>query len=606
VHPEHRDIAVAAVERLTVADQRSLRELWDLGRPAFRGRLCPAPSMGDQGPTPPCLDLAAFSALAGDHACSPRDLVEQVLPSSWVLGVAEVSAQLKSALAAETTPEAHANRLTTSNLQLQRVDEDYAGRAGANNAHFLLARSDNDLADYLEHAVRPGTPLNALGLYLQYHGAAVGLAGAVLAERDDGRRATLARDTLALEGFAEHWLEDAFAAGHVVGTWGSAAWRKGTHDHYNVHGFDTQTWAGERVVLHGDANARPADLERASTAVARSLAEVVTAFRQPGVAAPRFGPDAAEMFAFDACQALEHPLGAAPGEAGGAAALLEHLPVAARGADDVHPPRFRDELGLFLGAFASGTGGLNLGPEGLSEPRPTFSLGAGLRVGFAAPGITGTIGTAKAFLELGLTLQSAQLQRCYDSCDQGALTVLLPRVPARSGIRLGLRLPFYLIPGDLLILAPLLLPFSQGALARVALAAISGGLLPYERSVLTPAGVFQVIVGRELDLTFFGYTSDVLEVLRLGTLPDGTGDYALAQVRSIRLSFPLVEWTPFRSFATNLTFGVPIQVGLGVEVPTSTRVVIPASGVSTTAPLTWTLFLRVQSDIQNFLGERED
>ena len=68
------------------------------------------------------------------------------------------------------------NAIATSNLELQAADPEYVSRAGANNAHFLLPRVDNDAATYARKAVGEGTPLNALGMYVQYHMAAVELA----------------------------------------------------------------------------------------------------------------------------------------------------------------------------------------------------------------------------------------------------------------------------------------------------------------------------------------------------------------------------------------------------------------------------------------------
>ena len=63
---------------------------------------------------------------------------------------------------------------------------------------------------------------------------------------------------LALEAFAEHFLEDMFAAGHVAGSWGNAAERKGTHDFYNQHGSrGPQPGAGEETVLFGDGFLKP-------------------------------------------------------------------------------------------------------------------------------------------------------------------------------------------------------------------------------------------------------------------------------------------------------------------------------------------------------------
>ena len=82
---------------------------------------------------------------------------------------------------------------------------------------------------------------------------------------------------LADEGFALHFLEDTFAAGHVAGTWGDVSQRKGTHDYYNEAGLEVFTWGGGSMsaVLMGDAHMRREDTERAAGAVRDSLAQVI-------------------------------------------------------------------------------------------------------------------------------------------------------------------------------------------------------------------------------------------------------------------------------------------------------------------------------------------
>jgi hypothetical protein len=67
----------------------------------------------------------------------------------------------------------------------------------------------------------------------------------------------LAAQALATESFALHFIEDAFSAGHVAGSWGGVAERKGTHDYYCEAGLDGSTWAGTLQTLKGDAHMRP-------------------------------------------------------------------------------------------------------------------------------------------------------------------------------------------------------------------------------------------------------------------------------------------------------------------------------------------------------------
>jgi len=122
-------------------------------------------------------------------------------------------------------------------------------------------------------------------------------------------------------------------------------------------------------------------------------------------------------------------------------------PVPGRGPGEVHLPRFRDELGPFGGVFASIAGGPAWGGPGNSGTRGTGSVSVGARVGFGMEGVTGSVGTGLAFAEVGLEMTTPQLDKCEgSSCGALGTTSLFPRVPARTGLRLGLRVPFWLIP----------------------------------------------------------------------------------------------------------------------------------------------------------------
>ncbi|HWE22779.1 MAG TPA: hypothetical protein VG496_02450, partial [Myxococcales bacterium] len=254
IYPEHRDIAVAGIAALSSSERDALQRLWTQARTALPNRFCEGITAGDQGMKPACIDFAAWPALAGDHSCSPRHLSRQVVPGDWVLAVAKIAAETKASLAKAQGRVETLNAIAGSNLELQRADPEYATRAGANNAHFLLPRTNSDALAYLKTATAGGAPLNALGLYVQYHLAALAAAADLRANATDAALADKSRDVLALEGFALHWLEDSYAAGHVVGTWGNVAWRKGTHDYYSEFGIDTTDWAGNSIVVFGAAH----------------------------------------------------------------------------------------------------------------------------------------------------------------------------------------------------------------------------------------------------------------------------------------------------------------------------------------------------------------
>lgn len=97
------------------------------------------------------------------------------------------------------------NALRTSDIRLQRADPAYATRAGANNAHFLLARPNTktDVDDYAALTIGAGTELNAIGVYSFFHLSALQKATRLANESfTPEQRAALVRAMLADEALA--------------------------------------------------------------------------------------------------------------------------------------------------------------------------------------------------------------------------------------------------------------------------------------------------------------------------------------------------------------------------------------------------------------------
>jgi len=622
IFPEHRDITDRAIVALPPEARRALQQLWDEARVGYGAPLCTTLAAGDQGLTPVCVDFSAWPALSGDHSCSPHDLTTNVVAGPWVLPVSRVAAQTKAKLASARSRQQQLDRIAVSNLDLQAADPEYATRAASNNPHFLLPRTGDDLGTYVGSTVGPGAPVNALGLYARYHRAALAAAQRLAASASAGdagntrARPEEARHVLALEAFALHFLEDMFSSGHVVGSWGATPWRKGTHDYYSEFGFDGRLWNGDPVVLFGDNNMKPADLERTAAVVGQSLAQLARALapgETPPTATITIGVEPEAAYTFDICREKVQPLTAG----GDAVALVTHMrpvllatPVPGRGAGDVHLPRFREQLGPFVGVFGTLGGGTAWGGLAPPGPRALINLAAGLRLGFGADSLTGTPGTAIAFVEAGLEMTAAQVSKCdQPDCSVIGSSSLFPSVPSRVGLRLGLRAPFWILPGDMLILGPVLALVSPRRLTNVAVAAASGGLIPYERTVDTRVGTFQLVVGREVQATLFGYLGDTLRPLyiaAIGTNADGTTQFGVVLEKSVAIDFPVIEWTPFRETATQLAFASNLQLGFGIELPLQTQVLFPANAPAVSPPIVWTAFLRIPIEIRYFVGARED
>ena len=572
--PEHRDVTVRAIEELNPAQREAFDKLWSEARTAHEARLCADPAASAQPEKPTCIDYASWPAIAGDHSCSANEMLTTVLEAPWILKVAQIGVTLKTELAAAKRRDQQVNAVRDSNLALQRADSDVATRATSNDAHFLLARPKPDIepAAYAKLTLGAGARLNALGAYAWYHLRA--MTQAMRIARGDltpDERAQAARAVLADEAFATHFLEDAFAAGHVAGNWGNQAVRLGTHDYYNEYGIEAVTWKGKHYIALGDGNMGSEDKERAAAAVRDSLVQVLEAL--DGKAPEGLVPpgDDKQPETFNVCSESRFPT------AVGTTAAIEVLvpivvqtPVPALATGKGELPRFRGEIGTFLGASgAASAEGLD---GGFSSNQNSYSavgsLALAVRAGFGLEGVMSEAGDGLVFAELGLRYDShSTSSTCGSSCNLAAT------MPARSAVTLRLRCPFWLIPGDLIVAGPVLVFTSPKTLTKMAVEAANGGLIPYEAGIATQIGRFQFVLGREVGISFYGNNSFIMPTP--GVPPNNATVLSLS---STQFEFPIVEYRPFRSFSMDQSSSVLIQFYYGIEVTNGTGTVVAPVG----------------------------
>jgi len=565
VFPEHRDITLLALERLEPVKRLLLVKLWSEARFGHESRLCAEMADTSQGPKPTCLDYASWPAISGDHSCSADEMLNTVLESPWILKVADISAQLKSRLAAATRPDQRLNAVRDSDIAMLHADPAYVTRAGSNNAHFLLARPDVSMsADaYQDAALGPNAEMNALATYVWYHLRALSKAAQIA--RGDippgmDHRAALA--VLADEAFALHFLEDSFAAGHVTGTWGDSSLRMGTHDYYSEHGLEVETWNQHRFVALGDAYLRPEDADRAASAVRDSLAQVATALEGRMRMGEQAGVAVTEPEKFDVCHESHFP--AMPGQIEDIQKLIPiiaQMPEPALGAGKGELPRFRSELGPFLGV-SSGLSAIALGGgfgSNQTEAGAMGELDLSFRIGLGVEGVLNSSSDGLTFLDVGVR---------QDSPAHGGSPV-----PDRAAIALRGRAPFWLIPGDLILAAPVLAFAEPKALQKMAVQAANGGLIPWQGVIATRVGRFQFVLGREAGVSLYGYTSDQTFLIPTPGIPPN--NITRIHLRSIRVDFPILEYRPFRTFSENQSSGLTFQFFTGFDMPNSPSVVEP-------------------------------
>jgi hypothetical protein len=566
VFPEHRDITLLALERLEPAKRSVLDKLWSEARVGHEARLCNQIADPSQGANPTCLDYASWAAISGDHSCSASDMLTSVLDSPWILKVAGVAAHLKRNLASATRPDQRLNAVRASDIALLRADPAYVTRAGSNNAHFLLARPDESVsADaYGRVALGPNAEINALATYMWYHLRALAKA-AHIAQGDipSDLRSQAALAVLADEVFALHFLEDSFAAGHIAGTWGNAAVRMGTHDYYSEHGLEVVTWNHNRFVALGDAYMRPEDADRAAAAVRDSLAQLVNALDggthvgQAGQAGWPTKPDG-----FDVCHESRFPASPGPPED------MQHLipivaqtPMPALGAGNGALPRFRSELGPFLGVSSGVSVEALSGGFGSNQTYPAVNgaLDLSFRLGLGVQGVLNASSDGLTFIDAGIR---------QDSSAHGGSSL-----PGRGAIALRGRAPFWLIPGDLILAAPFLAFTKPQTLQKMAVQSANGGLIPWQAVIATRVGRFQFVLGREVGISLYGYASDQTVVIPTPGIPPV--NTTQINLRSIRLDFPILEYRPFSTFSQNQGSGLALQLFTGFDKPNNPSVVRP-------------------------------
>ncbi|MCG6874787.1 MAG: hypothetical protein LJE97_06820 [Betaproteobacteria bacterium] len=633
IYPEHRDIAVLAVQGLDAERKAVFDRFWQDARAGDEQRLCAQGADTKQGLAPPCIDWAALSGIAGDHSCSSQDMLETVRTSDWILLVADVAAQLKVDLAripvtvppgmtegssnlvadarrqfaSEKDRAERLNALRTADVRLQRADPQYASRADANFAHFMLPRPDTNLDPfaYAEFALKPGSPLNAPGVYIWFHLSALQKASRLANEQlaPEERRA-LTRAALFDEAFSLHFLEDMYAAGHVAGSWGDVSQRKGTHDFYNQNGLEVFTWTGRdrTIVLMGDAHMRPQDAEFAAKAVRISIEQVLDAAvgssRSYSIPYLPSAPDQPD--AFDICKSVTFS-GRGLGVGSGQGTykhftdeVLLDTPVPALGPGLGSLPRTRSEIGQFVGLAGSIDARAISGGfvPTQSDNGGIAGVDLGFRAGFGFEGALGDSGDGLVFGQIGFRAESPSSNKAVGTAVGGLSGSLSAAIPARSGPSLRVRMPFYLVPGDLLLLSPMYF-FDRQRYAQLAVTAANGGLLGWQQGWATRYGHFQFVLGRELGVTWFGWTGNT-QLVAPSDPPGGLG--RVVNYKSVFFDLPIFEYRPYRAFSSNQSSTVLFQLFAGADIPYGESIDSPPGAPPVNLRTVYSLGLRMVFD----------
>jgi hypothetical protein len=350
----------------------------------------------------------------------------------------------------------------------------------------------------------------------------------------------------------------------------------------------------------GDAHMRPQDAELAARAVRTSIEQVLDTAtgHSRGYSVPYDPKAPAEADAFDICKGKTMPdRGLALGSGGKspyAPVLLEALldtPVPGLGPGLGSLPRARSEVGTFVGlAAALNVQGISGGfLDGQSSNGGVAGVELGFRAGLGLEGALGDSGDGLAYVQAGIRTDSPSTNDFgYSSRAQsGALTAA---IPARAAWTARIRMPYYLVPGDLLLLAPLYLANPE-AYTGMAVTASNGGLLGWQQGWATRFGRFQFVLGRELGVSFYGFGSQQ-QLLAPPVEPDAP--LRLVNIKSVSYELPILEYRPYRSFSSNQSSSLLFQLYAGLDVPYSAT--YAASGASADVNPIWFVGLRMVFD----------
>jgi hypothetical protein len=601
LYPEHRDITLRAIGKLDPSRRSILNELWQKARIGHEARLCLSVVVTDQGINPDCLDYAAWPAIGGDHSRSSADLANIVLKSKWIINVADIAAHLKEGLSQARSKSERLNRVRDSDVKLLRADPEYVSRAGANNGHFMFALPNLDIhaKDFFEVCFRKGTEMNTDGTYMWFHVSALlkarKLATGMLSPEE---QSVLALSILADEAFALHFLEDSFTSGHIAGVWGDASLRKGTHDYYNEKGLKVDTWTGSSMVLMGDAFMRTEDAEWAANSVWISLNQLLDILQ--GTLLQELDPGAKVVSVpdtFDVSRAIVMPerhvdtlLKVLCYE------VLVNTPIPGLATGIGELPRFRSELGPFVGIAPAARVNYMNGGFGASQNTPGIipGLDLSIRFGLGMDGVLNESGDGLVFLDLGWRIDGTSSMRFDDEPALKSFGSYAAALPSRDAYYARLRLPFCLIPGDLLVAGPILLLASPKTLNKMIVAAGNGGLIPWQSGLITPIGRFQFVLGREVGVCLYGIGNGPDAFLF--EIDDERDEQVLISLYSTQLDFPIFEYRPLRTFSSRQSASLVLQLSAGVDIPGKRTLIYPEADPLPDVKSIWFIGLRLVFD----------
>jgi hypothetical protein len=355
----------------------------------------------------------------------------------------------------------------------------------------------------------------------------------------------------------------------------------------------------------GDAHMRPEDAQRAAAAVAASLEQLIdhASSRDMPSRVPYTPAAPTEPEAFDVCRnALipqrEPSVRATPEALVQIVAVLRTTPIPGLVPGPGAMPRFRAEVGPFVGVAGSLDGrSVNGGyVPAVTDSGGIFGADLSLRVGLGLDGVLGESGDGLVMGSIGLRGDTHSTNDLPNMTSAVAAAGGVSAVRSRFGIATRLRMPFYIVPGDLLLLAPMYF-FAPDTYSGMAVTASNGGLIPWQAGLATRIGRFQFVLGREIGATFYGYGFDNTTIVP-GASPGV--DASIVDYKSILFDLPVLEYRPYRAFDTKQSSAILIQLFAAADVPQSSTTTWPEGAPGVSLDTIYSVGLRVIFDWRHY------
>ncbi len=108
------------------------------------------------------------------------------------------------------------------------------------------------------------------------------------------------------------------------------------------------------------------------------------------------------------------------------------------------------------------------------------------------------------------------------------------------------------------------------------------------------------VLGREIAVYFFGRTKERDALFTFVNNENGEEDLFIVSYRSTQFEFPVLEYRPFRSFATDQSSSLLIQLYGGVDIPHNVESLVPEGVPAPELQTVWYLGARLIFDWRHY------